>query len=112
LTVFQSANYGGVIRFQPELSAFKMSQFKERGNTIRLQAKELILDFMHANSKCQPNSSGMKLAEIFRECGFDWGDYPKTTSSNQQYWVGAIVQELKSEGKIERISESGPWRLI
>jgi methionyl-tRNA synthetase len=54
----------------------------------------------------------MKLAEIFRECGFDWGDYPKTTSSNQQYWVGAIVQELKSEGKIERVSESGPWRLL
>ncbi len=41
-----------------------------------------------------------------------WGDYPKTTSSNQQYWVGAIVQELKSEGKVERVSESGPWRLL
>lgn len=92
--------------------SFKMSKFSDRGNIIRQQAKDLVLDFMRNNPACQPNSTGMKLAEIFRECGFDWGDYPKTTSSNQQYWVGAIVQELKSEGKVERVSESGPWRLL
>jgi len=89
-----------------------MSKYTDRGNIIRQQAKELVLEFMHENSECQPDSSGMKLAEIFRECGLNWGDYPKTTSSNQQYWVGAIVQELKSEGKVERVSESGPWRLL
>lgn len=88
-----------------------MSKYEARGNKIRQQAKELVLDFMHSNTNCQPDSEGMKLAQIFRACGFDWGDYPKTTSSNQQYWVGAIAQELKSEGKIERVSESGPWRL-
>ena len=89
-----------------------MSEFKNRGEAIRQDAKNLIFDFMKANSQCQPSSDGMKLSEIFRDCGFDWGDYPKTTSSNQQYWVCAIVQELKSEGKVERISESGPWRLL
>jgi hypothetical protein len=89
-----------------------MSKFTERGNIIRQQAKELVLDFMRSNPDCEPNSSGMKLAAIFRACGFDWGDYPKTTSSNQQYWVGAIVQELKFEREIERVSESGPWRLL
>jgi hypothetical protein len=41
----------------------------------------------------------------------DWGDYPNATSSNQQYWVVALVRELEAEGKVERISESGPWRL-
>ena len=71
----------------------------------------LVLDFMNQHPDCQIGSRGMRLAEIFRECGFDWGSYPKTTSSNQQYWVGAIVQELSYEGKIERVSESGPWRL-
>lgn len=89
-----------------------MSKYEDRGNLIRQQAKELVLDFMRANTYCQPGSEGIKLAQIFRACGFDWGDYPKTTSSNQQYWVGAIAQELKSEGKIERVSESGPWRLL
>lgn len=88
-----------------------MSKFSERGNILRQQAKELVLEFMRSNANCQPNSTGMRLAQIFRECGFDWGDYPKATSSNQQYWVAAIAQELKAEGKIERVSESGPWRL-
>lgn len=89
-----------------------MTQFEKRGNEIRQLAKALVFDFMKASPHCQKNSEGMKLAQIFRECGFDWGNYPKTTSSNQQYWVGAITQELKSEGKIERVSESGPWRLL
>jgi methionyl-tRNA synthetase len=89
-----------------------MSKFENRGNEIRQLAKTLVYEFMQANPQCQVNAEGMKLAQIFRECGFDWGDYPKTTSSNQQYWVAAIAQELKSEGKIERVSESGPWRLV
>ncbi len=89
-----------------------MSDFESRGNEIRSLAKALVYSFMQSTPECQPNCEGMKLSQIFRACGFDWGNYPKTTSSNQQYWVGAIVQELKSEGKIERISESGPWRLL
>ncbi|WP_095499728.1 hypothetical protein [Paraferrimonas haliotis] len=88
-----------------------MSTFEDRGNEIRALSKALVLDFMQSNPLCQPTAEGMKLAAIFRACGFDWGDYPKTTSSNQQYWVSAIVQELASEGKIIRVSESGPWRL-
>lgn len=89
-----------------------MTQYEKRGNEIRKLAKALVFDFMQDNPECQKNSAGMKLAHIFRECGFDWGDKPKTTSSNQQYWVAAIVQELNAEGKIERVSESGPWRLL
>ena len=89
-----------------------MTQYEKRGNEIRQLAKALVFEFMQANPQCQKKTKGMKLAQIFRECGFDWGDYPKTTSSNQQYWVGAIAQELKAEGKIERVSESGPWRLL
>jgi methionyl-tRNA synthetase len=89
-----------------------MTQFETRGNEIRNLAKSLVLEFMQATSECQQGKEGMKLAQIFKKCGFDWGDYPKTTSSNQQYWVGAIVSELKAEGKVERVSESGPWRLL
>ena len=89
-----------------------MTQFETRGIEIRNLAKSLVLEFMQATSECQPGKEGMKLAQIFKKCGFDWGDYPKTTSSNQQYWVGAIVSELKAEGKVERVSESGPWRLL
>lgn len=89
-----------------------MTQFETRGNEIRDIAKSLVLEFMHATGACQPGKEGMRLSQIFKKCGFDWGDYPKTTSSNQQYWVAAIVWELKAEGKVERVSESGPWRLL
>jgi len=89
-----------------------MTEFKDRGNAIRAQAKQLVLEFMQKTSKCQAGAEGMRLAEIFRECGFDWGDYPKSTASNQQYWIVALVQELAAEGKAERVSESGPWRLV
>lgn len=89
-----------------------MINFEERGNKIRKQSKELALEFMKSKPNCKPGAEGMKQAEIFRSCRFDWGDYPKTTSSHQQYWIVVILQELKSEGKIERISEGGPWRLL
>ena len=88
-----------------------MSQFSDAGRTIRNQAKSLVLRFMQSAPLCQPGSEGMRLARIFRDCGLDWGNYPNATSSNQQYWGVALVRELESEGKVERISESGPWRL-
>lgn len=89
-----------------------MTQFDARGNEIRRLAKSLVLEFLHATAECQPRNDGMKLAQIFKNCGLDWGGYPKTTSSNQQYWVAAILWELKAEGRVERVSESGPWRLL
>ena len=88
-----------------------MKEFKERGDAIRSTAKALVLEFMQASSDCQPGKEGMRLSPIFRACGFDWGEYPKATSSNQQYWVVALVRELESQGKVERVSPSGPWRL-
>lgn len=89
-----------------------MTEFKDRGNAIRAEAKQLVLEFMQNTFKCHAGAEGMRLAEIFRECGFGWGDYPKATASNQQYWIVALVQEPAAEGKVERVSESGPWRLI
>lgn len=89
-----------------------MPNFEDRGNEIRNSAKSLVLEYMQQHPMCQPGQEGKKLAQLFRECGFDWGDYPKTTSSNQQYWVGAILQELNAEGLVERVAESGPWRLV
>ncbi|PIW51151.1 MAG: hypothetical protein COW18_02425 [Zetaproteobacteria bacterium CG12_big_fil_rev_8_21_14_0_65_54_13] len=89
-----------------------MTEYKERGSEIRGLAKTLVLHYMKATQVCQPRKPGMTLAEIFRECGFDWGDQIKATSSNQQYWVSAIMRELEAEGITERVSESGPWRLL
>jgi hypothetical protein len=89
-----------------------MNKFEARGNEIRTLAKSLVLDFLRSIPECQPGNTGLKQAQIFKQCGFDWGDYSVATSSNQQYWVAAIIWELKSEGKIERVSESGPWRLL
>ncbi len=89
-----------------------MKMFETRGNQLRADAKALVLEFMQSSDLCQAGKEGLRLSQIFRACGFDWGQYPKATSSNQQYWVVALVRELEAEGKVERVSESGPWRLI
>ena len=88
-----------------------MKEFTARGEQLRADAKALVLEFMKASDLCQRGREGMRLSEIFRACGLDWGNYPNATSSNQQYWVVALVRELEAEGKIERVAQSGPWRL-
>ncbi len=79
-----------------------MQDFSIEGSRIRSDAKALVLRFMKAHPQCSANAEGLTQTEIFRNCGFDWGDYPHATSSNQQYWFVASLQELKDEGKIER----------
>ena len=88
-----------------------MTQFANDGREIRNGAKSLVFRFMQASALCQPGADGMSLSRISRECGLEWGDYPKATASNQQYWVVALVRELEAEAKVERVSDSGPWRL-
>jgi hypothetical protein len=88
-----------------------MPSYVDRGAAIRSHAKKLVLEFMRSSSACQPGREGLRLAEIFRECGFDWGNYPRATSSNQQYWVVALVRELEAEHTVEQVAPSGPWRL-
>jgi len=89
----------------------RMDDFKKRGHRIRKDAKQLVLDLMNSDHRCEVSGPGMRQAEIFRECGFDWGNYPKATSSNQQYWVVALLKGLEGEGGVEQIKPSGPWRL-
>lgn len=74
-------------------------------------AKDVILDLLESRDECAPSGNGLKSTEIFRLCGLDWGDKQKATSTNQQYWVVAALRELEEEELIERVSESGPWRL-
>jgi hypothetical protein len=89
-----------------------MKEFEARGDRLRAEAKALVLDFMKSSDLCQPRRAGLRLSPIFKACGFDWGEYPKATSSHQQYWVVALMRELETEGKVERVSASGPWRLL
>lgn len=88
-----------------------MKDFQAAGMKLRDAAKILVLDYMGATRQCRPGGEGIRQSEIFRSCGLDWGNYEKATSSNQQYWVVALLRELETEGKIERVSPSGPWRL-
>ena len=89
-----------------------MKEFEARGRRLRTDAKALVFEYMQSSDNCHPGREGMRLSQIFRACGFDWGQYPSATSSNQQYWIVALVRELEAEGKVERVSESGPWRLL
>ena len=88
-----------------------MKEYEARGAEIRSLAKTLVMHFMQKDPDCKPDKNGLKLAQIFRACGFDWGEYEKATSSNQQYWVVALVRELEAEGKLERVQETKHWRL-
>ena len=57
---------------------------------------------MHNNYSCSKAGKGIKQAEIFRECGLDWGSLENATSSNQQYWIVALLRELEKENMVER----------
>lgn len=89
-----------------------MADFEKRGSEIRAQTKALVLEYMRASSDCSLGSEGIRQVQIFRDCGFDWGNYESAPSTLQDYWVIALLRELEFEGKIERVRKSGPWRLL
>jgi len=84
------------------------SEFGDRGAAIPAQAKALVLESLEQHTDARPNGRGIRQAEISRGCGFDWGDFPKATSSNQQYWTVALLKQLESEGKVVQAREPGP----
>jgi len=87
-----------------------MVKHKSRGQELRVSAKELILDFMRSNAYCSRENKGIRAAEFFRECGLDWGDHEGATSSNQQYWLVALLRDLEKESALFRDSEK-LWHL-
>ena len=92
-----------------------MRNYDSDGKALRLQIKELVLDFMKNNEDCLPNAEGMPQADIFRACGLDWGDQSNSTSSQQHFWVVALLRVLENEGKVSRVlKQKGRgynWRL-
>lgn len=88
-----------------------MDKFIGEGKKLRSLAKQLVVSFMNSESDCCTSGPGIKQSQIFKSCGFDWGDYEKATSSNQQYWVIGLLRELEAEGRVEQVRPSGPWRL-
>jgi hypothetical protein len=89
-----------------------MTNFEERGLAIRVETRQLVLEYMNTQIECKPGRTGVSVASIFRACGFDWGDYEKAGSTRQQYWIHAAMRELQSEGWVEQVSPSGPWRIV
>ena len=84
--------------------------YVSKGTELRLAIKELVFDYMKNSPDCAVYADGLKQAEIFRQCGLDWGEYPNATSSNQQYWIVALLRELESEGKAHRDVDSQKCR--
>lgn len=87
-----------------------MKEFYSRGVEIQQSAKALVVDYLKHHPDTHPSGNGVRQSIIFKECGFDWGSYPKATSSNQQFWVIAILKDLEKAGSIEQIKQGGPWR--
>jgi len=88
-----------------------MRNYFSDGTNFRLQIKSLVLEYMMSIPECATNAIGMKQAEIFRACGLDWGEQPNASSSNQQYWIVALLRELEREGNIQRDISTKLWRL-
>ena len=88
-----------------------MNKFQHQGAELRNRAKELALSVLKTHPDAQKNGNGVKQAEVFRLSGLDWGEKRKATSSNQQYWVVALLRELEEEGLVEQIEDRGPWCL-
>lgn len=85
--------------------------FKSKGEALRNEFKNLVLEYMSQKEDCSKYGVGMRQADIFRECGMDWGEKPNCTSSNQQYWIVAILRELEEENKIQRDDITKKWRI-
>ena len=75
-----------------------MTSYEQQGAELRAAAKTLVLQFMKASPQCDSLGGGIRQPELFRQCGLSWGDYPKATPTNQQYWIVALLRELESEG--------------
>lgn len=87
-----------------------MKNHFQEGTALRNEIKELVCDYIHTSPECSKFAEGLRTAEIFRECGLDWGAYENATSSNQQYWAVALLRELESEGRITRDAVSKRWK--
>jgi len=83
-----------------------MTDFEKQGEELRTKAKEVVLKFMKSM-----NNKGLTQTDIFRECGLDWGDHSNAKSTQQQYWVVALLRQLEKENQIFR-DEAKKWRLL
>lgn len=95
-----------------EVSEFSGLKFSQVGVKIREQSKNIVLDYMKLNDDCARYGKGLRQAELFRVCGFDWGDYEKAEPTRQQYWVIGLLRTLEGEGVIQRDNASKKWRLL
>ena len=50
--------------------------YVSKGTELRREIKELVFDYMSNSPDCGAYADGLKQAEIFRQCGLDWGEYP------------------------------------
>lgn len=88
------------------------TKFRQSGYYLRKNSKEVVMDYMKSKEECTHDATGIKLAEIFRACGFDWGNYQNASSTNQQYWVIALMRELEKEDKVQRDAGTNLWKLV
>ena len=82
------------------------------GTTLINKIKDLVEDYMQSSFACGKYGEGLRTAEIFRECGLDWGEQENATSSNQQYWLVALLRQLEKEKKIVRNPVTKRWKNI
>ena len=99
------------VEISVDISEFSGLKISQAGEEIRKQAKTLVLDYMKSNADCATYGKGLRQAELFRVCGFDWGDYEKAEPTRQQFWVIGLLRTLENEGLIQRDSISKKWRL-
>jgi len=89
-----------------------MSSHLFKGQSLRQLAKANVLEYLSSSSAAKPGGDGVKQTDIFRDCGFDWDDQESAKSTQQQYWVVALLRELETEGLVDRSGPRGKIRLV
>lgn len=94
-----------------------MSQYSERGESIRELSIQLVKHFMEATAACQPGAQGRTQSDLFRDCGFEWPHQQTSDATHQRVWFNFLLQEMERR-KIIELNQSPPqssgkfWRLV
>ena len=88
-----------------------MVSHPQSGNAVRELSMLIVMDFMQATPACQPNGGGMTQTDLFRDCGFDWGNQTSYPSTSQQMWFCALLKVLEQHKKIQQLPDK-KWELL
>lgn len=75
--------------------SFEKKDLLGRVEELKKDTLELITNYMTECRNDKKNMKGFQQAYLFRQCGFDFGNYEKAESTRQQFWVIGALRYLE-----------------